>query len=261
MPRQLSLFGDVGQPVPSVQGSLFGANEIPTGYRHSTGTAKNFADPNYAQNAFNRKQMSFDFSKTAPWAAGNKVGRGTKALKAGLHTARGFLTVPSLILEGAFIGGITAAGAIEGSAQWGAPTGLQEDYVGGAVYGASKGLGTGVGGSIGGLAGSTAGAAIGTMILPGVGTVVGSLIGGVAGYMSGEMGGSALMQPMARNLGLGARAIVRTSRAVDTVQFGGNFTDSRGAYTMRQRAVQDMSGSMMNARQFLGNEAIFLHER
>lgn len=261
MPRQLSLFGDVGSPVPSVQGSLFGANEIPTGFRHSGGVAKNFADPNYAQSAFNSRQMSFDFSKSAPWAAGGRIGRGTKALKAGLHTARGFLTVPSLILEGALIGGITAAGAIEGSAQWGAPTGLQEDYVGGAVYGAVKGFGTGVGGSLGGIGGSAAGAALGTLIMPGVGTVVGSLIGGVAGGMSGEMGGGSLLQGPAKQLGMGARAIVRTARAVDTVQFGGNFVDSRAAYTMRQRAVSDMSGSMMNARQFLGNEAIFLHER
>jgi hypothetical protein len=158
---------------------------------------------------------------------------------------------------------IITAGAIEGSAQWGAPTGLEEDYVGGAVYGATRGVGTAIGGAVGGIGGFAIGAGIGS-IIPGAGTIIGGLIGagiGIAGAIGGEAIGGALAKGPARQLGLGARAIVKTARAVDRIQFGGNFVDSRAAHTMRQRAVQEMSGSMLNARQFLGNEAIFLHER
>lgn len=203
-------------------------------------------------------------------ASSPKVGPGMGA-KFGRGFAKGLgraLSPIALAAETVFAGAIVTAGAIGGSAQWGAPTGLEEDYVGGAVFGATKGVGTAVGGAVGGIGGFALGAGIGTMIAPGVGTIAGGIIGGVislattlGGSIAGEMLGSALMQGPARQLGLGARAITKTARAVDRIQFGGNFVDSRGAYTMRQRAVSDMSGSMLNARQYLGNEAIFLHER
>lgn len=187
-----------------------------------------------------------------------------KFAKGARSGAKDFVKGPGLAIEAALIGAITIAGAIEGSAQWGAPTGLEEDYVGGAVYGTIKGFGTGVGGAIGGFTGMAMGAAVGS-IIPGIGTAIGGTVGGlvgaIAGTIPGEIIGGNLLQRPAAAVGRGARAIVRTSRAVDTVQFGGNFVDSQGAYTMRQRAVADMSGSMLNARQFLGNEAIFLHER
>ena len=211
-------------------------------------------------------------SSMLPYGFGASTPKGPGA---GARFARGFgkglgkaLGPVALAAETVFAGAIVAGAAIEGSAQWGASTGLEEDYVGGAVFGATKGVGTALGGAIGGVGGFALGAGIGTMIAPGVGTVVGGIIGGaisiattIGGSIAGEKIGSSLMQGPARQLGLGARAISRTARAVDRIQFGGNFVDSRGAYTMRQRAVSDMSGSMLNARQFLGNEAIFLHER
>ena len=201
-------------------------------------------------------QMAFNFSDTPP----TRGSRFVKGFKRGLGDALGPFAI---LAEGAFAGAIVTAGIIEGSAQWGAPTGLEEDYVGGAVYGAAKGIGTATGGVGGGIGGFALGAGIGS-IIPGAGTIVGGiigLVGGVAGSIAGETIGSRIAQGPARQLGLGARAISRTARAIDRVQFGGNFVDSRAAHTMRQRAVADMSGSMLNARQFLGNEAIFLHER
>jgi hypothetical protein len=41
--------------------------------------------------------------------------------------------------------------------------------------------------------------------------------------------------------------------------FGGNYQDTQQAYTMRQRAVQAMQQSRMNARSVLGSEARTLH--
>jgi hypothetical protein len=258
MPRQLSLFGDVGQPVPSVQGNLFSDNETPTGFRHKGGVARNSADPNFARNDFNRRQMSFDFAGSSPRASSTLGKNFSKGFR---NTLRGAFRPAAALIEGAFAAAIITGSAIEGSAQWGASTGLEEDYVGGAVYGATKGIGTAAGGTIGGIGGAAIGAGIGTMIFPGVGTIIGGIIGGIGGAFGGESAGSQILNGPARQLGLGARAIVKTARAVDRVQFGGNFVDSRAAHTMRQRAVADMSGSMLNARQFLGNEALFLHER
>ena len=182
-------------------------------------------------------------------AIGKAIGKGAKALGP-LGTA----------LELAFVPAIAIGSTIRGSAQWGAPSGLEEDYVGGAVYGGARGLGAGFGAAGGGITGTILGGAIGSIGGP-IGTAIGAVVGGITGSVIGESVGGRMLNGPARQLGLGARALVRTSRAVDRAQFGGGFVDTRGAYTMRQRAVQDMSSSMLNARQFLGNEAIFLHER
>jgi hypothetical protein len=154
-------------------------------------------------------------------------------------------------MEVVFGAALVGATAMVGAGSWGAQTGLEEDYVGGAVYGASRGVGMAVGGVIGGVVGAVAGA---FAPIPGA-----SLVGNIAGNLIGEGIGGALFEEPAQNIGMMARSIVKSARAIDTVQFGRGFQDSRDAYTMRQRAVQEMSGSMMNARQYLGNEAAFLH--
>jgi hypothetical protein len=148
---------------------------------------------------------------------------------------------------------LTAAGTIRGASEWGTPTGRDEDYVGGGIHGGVRGFGSGLGGAVGGIVGGFVGSLV---PLPFSG-----ILGAVAGTFVGEGVGGNLFNSPAKSLGMGARALVKTSRAVDRVQFGGGFVDSASAYTMRQNAVQEMSGSMLNARQFLGNEAIFLHER
>ena len=42
--------------------------------------------------------------------------------------------------------------------------------------------------------------------------------------------------------------------------FGGRYNDTQQAYTMRSAAAREMSGSLMNARQWLGQEGAFLHQ-
>ena len=101
---------------------------------------------------------------------------------------------------------------------------------------------------IGGSIGTALGFALGGH--PIIGNIVGSTIGGKIGE---------IWDP-----GLNAQAnlelqISRTANVARRVNFGGDFEDTQQAYTMRQQAVQEMSGSLMNARQYLGNEAAFFH--
>src|SRR5208337_410423 len=44
------------------------------------------------------------------------------------------------------------------------------------------------------------------------------------------------------------------------VNFGGDYRDTVTAHTMRQVAAREMSASLMNARQWLGQEGAFMHQ-
>ena len=44
------------------------------------------------------------------------------------------------------------------------------------------------------------------------------------------------------------------------VNFGGDYRDTATAMTMRQVAAREMSASLMNARQWLGQEGAFMHQ-
>lgn len=44
------------------------------------------------------------------------------------------------------------------------------------------------------------------------------------------------------------------------VNMGGDYKDTETAYTMRQRASQELGSSVMNARQWLGKEAALMHQ-
>lgn len=170
------------------------------------------------------------------------------ALKEGAKSFAKFLPL-ELALGSA---SVVAGGLIE-SANWGSQTGLEEDYVGGATYGALKEAG----GTVGSIFGSTAGAVIGQALIPV--PVVGALIGGLAGGIGGYNTGRDIMDAPAMGAASLATSIHRTSMAVRRLSFGVDFRDNASAHTMRQRAVQEMSGSLLNARQYLGNESMFLH--
>ena len=98
--------------------------------------------------------------------------------------------------------------------------------------------------------GRAVGAAVGTMILPGVGTWVGSIIGGGAGSMIGDK--------LARSGTMRTVNLMTASRP--RVRFGGNFKDTAPAYTMRQKAEQELGSSLLNARRYLGREAQLMHQ-
>jgi hypothetical protein len=56
------------------------------------------------------------------------------------------------------------------------------------------------------------------------------------------------------------RAVNLMTTSRPRVRFGGNFKDSQPAYTMRQKAEQELSGSLLNARRYLGREAQLFHQ-
>jgi hypothetical protein len=46
---------------------------------------------------------------------------------------------------------------------------------------------------------------------------------------------------------------------VRRVRMGGDYQDTQVAWTVRQRAAQEMAGSLLNACQYLGREAALMH--
>jgi hypothetical protein len=90
----------------------------------------------------------------------------------------------------------------------------------------------------------------------GVGAFVGGALFGlpgavVGGFIGDELASSAIGKAMGRMHDL--------PRDRARVNFTTGFQDSDAAFTMRQRAAHELSGSLMNARQYLGGEGAFLH--
>jgi len=61
----------------------------------------------------------------------------------------------------------------------------------------------------------------------------------------------------------GARGAFNTLRTIGKdargLDFGGQYSDSRGAYTERQRSLRAITSSRMSTRAALGNEALLMH--
>lgn len=80
------------------------------------------------------------------------------------------------------------------------------------------------------------------------GRLQGEILAGFIGGSAGEKIG-AMIEPF-KELG----------REAGHSNFGGEYEDNEAIYTMRQRAVQEMGSSALNAPQYLGKEALMLHE-
>jgi hypothetical protein len=76
----------------------------------------------------------------------------------------------------------------------------------------------------------------------------GELIGGYIGYELGSLPGKALS------------SAVEFGRSMRRLHTGGDFQDSEAALTMRRRAAAELSTSLLNARQYLGKEAVLMHQ-
>jgi hypothetical protein len=98
--------------------------------------------------------------------------------------------------------------------------------------------------NVGMTAGGILGAAAGGALLGLPGEILGGFIGGSLGEKAGK-----LIAPL--------EDLSNQSRHTN---FGGNYQDSEPVYSMRQRAVAEMSTSLLNARQYLGKEALLFHE-
>ena len=89
-----------------------------------------------------------------------------------------------------------------------------------------------------------------------VGDVIGSMVGGplagfALGYVTGEMG---------EKLGDAFQMFTEFNRRIKHINMGGNYEDTRMAFTMRQRAAAELGSSVMNARMYLGKEGSLFHQ-
>ena len=96
--------------------------------------------------------------------------------------------------------------------------------------------------------GRTAGFAVGDII---GNTIAGPIGGFVLGSLTEKVGGA---------VGDAVQMFNDFNRTIKHINMGGNYEDSRVAYTMRQRAAQEMGTSVMNARAWLGKEAVLMHQ-
>lgn len=90
--------------------------------------------------------------------------------------------------------------------------------------------------------------------------LAGGLIAGPVGGMVGALAGQFLMvSPLERMIEKPVQAFVDLGYHARHVNFGGDYRDTDQAITMRQAAAREMSGSLLNARRWMGSEALFMH--
>lgn len=88
------------------------------------------------------------------------------------------------------------------------------------------------------------------------GDAVGTLLAGpVAGFALGMV-----TEKIGSEIGEGFDALGDIGRSIRHVNMGGNYEDSKIAYTLRQRAAIELGSSSLNARKWLGAEAILMHQ-
>lgn len=89
-----------------------------------------------------------------------------------------------------------------------------------------------------------------------IGSAVGGLIGGIPGAI---VGGALGDQVSEKFIGDTYQSFSELNRNITALNMGGNYRDTQKSFTMRQNAVREMSGSLMNARSVLGKEAAYMH--
>lgn len=88
--------------------------------------------------------------------------------------------------------------------------------------------------------------------------MAGTVAGGAMGALALAAGASMLYDVAAS----APRKMIERGRKLREMEMGGNFHDPFGtAYTMRQRSLQGIQKSHINARNALGNEAFYSHVR
>jgi len=98
----------------------------------------------------------------------------------------------------------------------------------------------------------------------GVGMLTGQAFGGAAGGllfgMPGEIAGQIIGGTVGERVGSTLKPLEDLGHQAYHLNFGGEYKDTEVAWTMRQRAVQEMGSSALNARQYLGKEAALMHQ-
>lgn len=103
-----------------------------------------------------------------------------------------------------------------------------------------------------------AGAAAGMGVGGFLGGAVGAALAGPGGAMVGSMAGGFLLDPIIQDkVQAGVSYVAHHGRNITKLEAGAQhaaFLQTEQAYTMRQAAVREMSGSLLNSRRWLGNE-------
>jgi len=200
--------------------------------------------------------------------------------RAGIRGTAGALGRRGASAAGVMVRGLAPATLLYYAAQdeQGFGMGLAKETAGwgGFAVGGSLGLQMGgfaaasTGAAVGGGAGKGIAWALGK--IPGVkkvgtaaigrtlGRAAGAFLGGPIGFM---VGGMAMMEMARWGVGMALHSLptfAKEFRAdMTTSGYGGDYVDSAGAITMRQRSLQAMGRSHVNARSALGQEASLLH--
>jgi hypothetical protein len=100
----------------------------------------------------------------------------------------------------------------------------------------------------------------GSAALGELGSAGGGVIGGLLPIPGGSVIGSLTGYTIANSIGRSVIGSAMTAgQSINHLNVGGNYKDTEVAYTMRQRAAQEMSGSLLNARMYLGAEGWMQH--
>jgi hypothetical protein len=100
----------------------------------------------------------------------------------------------------------------------------------------------------------------GTTVASEAGSIIGGIVGGLTPIPGGgilgsligySIGGTLARTPLAKAMEYG--------KTINHISVGGHYRDTEMAYTMRQRASQELSGSLLNARMYLGQEGNLYH--
>lgn len=102
----------------------------------------------------------------------------------------------------------------------------------------------------------------GRMMGDSAGALIGNGLQMGAGLMGGPLGiaGAFLGYKVGQKLSDAYDSTIKGLNATRHLNFGGNYKDTAVAYTMRQKAAQELGGSLLNARQFLGKESVLMHQ-
>ena len=92
------------------------------------------------------------------------------------------------------------------------------------------------------------------------GQAMGGAVGGLLFGMPGEIAGQIIGGTVGEKIGSTLKPIEDLGHQAYHLNFGGKYEDTEVAWTMRQRAVQEMGSSALNARQYLGKEAALMHQ-
>jgi hypothetical protein len=92
------------------------------------------------------------------------------------------------------------------------------------------------------------------------GQAMGGAVGGLLFGMPGEIAGQIIGGTVGEKIGSTLKPIEDLGHQAYHLNFGGAYHDTEIAWTMRQRAVQEMGSSALNARQYLGKEAALMHQ-